>query len=98
MKLVEGIGVVNDCIDMPFFFFFFYFTPRDYHGEEMIMGLFSFFKKGRCIFYDWPEDMSIKKERIHYPVSGKLYDLQGRRLQYAPAKGVYIQDGKKYIK
>ena len=28
----------------------------------------------------------------------KIYDLQGRALQQAPTKGVYIQDGKKYIK
>ncbi len=28
----------------------------------------------------------------------QMYDLQGRALQKAPAKGVYIQDGKKYIK
>ena len=25
------------------------------------------------------------------------YDLQGRRLQEAPAKGLYIKDGKKYL-
>ncbi len=98
MKLVEGIGAVNECIDMPFYLHSYYYTSREYNGEELMMGLFSFFKKGRCIFYDWPIDMSIKKERIHYPVSDRLYDLQGRQLRHAPAKGVYIQDGKKYIK
>ena len=30
--------------------------------------------------------------------SQAIYDLQGRQLRHAPAKGVYIQDGKKYIK
>ena len=29
--------------------------------------------------------------------SSNLYDLQGRRLQHTPAKGVYIQDGKKRV-
>jgi hypothetical protein len=28
----------------------------------------------------------------------RLYDLQGRRLASPPEKGVYIQDGKKYVK
>ena len=28
---------------------------------------------------------------------GELYDLQGRRLQKAPQKGIYIQDGKKRV-
>ena len=29
--------------------------------------------------------------------SSNLYDLQGRRLQHTPAKGLYIQDGKKRV-
>lgn len=31
------------------------------------------------------------------PKESRLYDLQGRQLSHAPAKGVYIQDGKKQI-
>ena len=27
----------------------------------------------------------------------KIYDLNGRRLQKAPEKGMYIQDGKKVV-
>ena len=27
----------------------------------------------------------------------QIYDLQGRRLQHTPAKGVYIHDGKKRV-
>jgi len=29
--------------------------------------------------------------------SQAIYDLQGRLLRHAPAKGVYIQDGKKRV-
>ena len=29
---------------------------------------------------------------------GAIYDLQGRRLAASPAKGVYIQDGRKVLK
>ena len=97
MKLVEGIGAVNECIDMPFYLHSYYYTSREYNGEELMMGLFSFFKKGRCIFYDWPIDVGIKIGQIHYPSSDRLYDLHGRRLQHTPAKGVYIQDGKKRV-
>ena len=31
------------------------------------------------------------------PKESRIYDLQGRQLSHAPAKGVYIQDGKKQI-
>jgi hypothetical protein len=31
------------------------------------------------------------------PRTSSIYDLQGRRLQGKPEKGVYIQDGKKYL-
>ena len=30
--------------------------------------------------------------------SGKLYDLQGRRLDHEPQHGVFIRDGRKYVK
>jgi hypothetical protein len=29
--------------------------------------------------------------------SAELYDLQGRKLSSMPAKGIYIQNGKKYV-
>ena len=30
-------------------------------------------------------------------IESRLYDLQGRQLRHAPTKGVYIQDGKKWV-
>ncbi len=32
------------------------------------------------------------------PAKGMLYDLQGRRLLSAPQKGIYIMDGKKFVR
>ena len=32
------------------------------------------------------------------PVDGKIYDLQGRELNKAPQQGVYIKNGRKYVK
>ena len=36
----------------------------------------------------------FKSSRVQ---EGAIYDLQGRRLQKAPQKGIYIQDGKKRV-
>jgi SPX domain protein involved in polyphosphate accumulation len=41
-------------------------------------------------------DTAIKSLKFDN-TSHKLYDLQGRRLTKAPAKGLYIQNGKKLI-
>lgn len=34
----------------------------------------------------------------HNDKKATIYDLQGRRLTKAPAKGIYIQGGRKYVK
>ncbi len=39
----------------------------------------------------------IKDIPVTPATNHQIYDLQGRRLQYAPVKGVYIQDGKKRV-
>lgn len=51
------------------------------------------------LYYTWTAD-DIKTSVVA-PVArlmdNKIYDLTGRELQAAPAKGMYIQNGKKYI-
>ena len=32
------------------------------------------------------------------PAKGTLYDLQGRRIYSVPQKGIYIMNGKKYVR
>ncbi len=61
-------------------------------------------KDGEYIFkMDWmvePIEPSSIDGRVYTnnsPKAPHLYDLQGRRLQHTPAKGVYIQDGKKRV-
>ena len=39
----------------------------------------------------------IQKYEQAVSQGGEIFDLQGRRLQAAPAKGLYIRDGKKYL-
>lgn len=51
------------------------------------------------LYYSWTAS-DIKTSVVipaARPVDGKIYDLTGRELQAAPAKGMYIQNGKKYI-
>ena len=43
------------------------------------------------------EETSISEKAFATTNSTTSYDLQGRRLQGKPEKGVYIQDGKKYL-
>jgi len=47
------------------------------------------------IEYDGVTDIEVPTTCNTTPHS--LYDLQGRQLREVPQKGVYIQDGKKYI-
>lgn len=47
-----------------------------------------------------PDGMStsITEVKTNRPDANTIYDLQGRRLNAAPAKGIYIKNGKKIIK
>jgi hypothetical protein len=40
----------------------------------------------------------IRNIQSHSPAAGLMYDLQGRRILSAPQKGIYIMDGKKYVR
>ena len=40
----------------------------------------------------------ISRKLFHSQGEGAIFDLQGRRLSRIPEKGMYIKDGKKYVK
>lgn len=40
------------------------------------------------------ENVNIEKEHTQQGI----YDLQGRKLSHEPDSGIYIKDGKKYVK
>ena len=42
-------------------------------------------------------DTAIKSLKTAETANQAIYDLQGRRLSEVPAKGIYIQAGKKYV-
>ena len=68
--------------------------------DQLIYAVCQFTEDGEVDYSNdpcfWVDDKSIYTNNS--PKGPRLYDLQGRRLQHTPAKGVYIQDGKKYIK
>ena len=51
-----------------------------------------------CIMSDITVISGINEMKYEAPSDGRIYDLQGRRLSRIPEKGVYIQNGKKFIK
>ena len=46
----------------------------------------------------WGSYTDIRSIETKKSTSREIYDLQGRRLSEAPAKGLYIVDGKKLVK
>ena len=56
-------------------------------------------KKGWCDFSNIVEmnPSSINNMSSHYELHSTCYDLQGRRLNGKPVKGMYIQGGKKHV-
>ena len=41
---------------------------------------------------------AINTVTVDLPVDNRIFDLQGRQLQSVPEHGIYIQNGKKYVK
>ena len=98
LVLIEDIGCINSnghLLD--------YLNP-----SPLYEGYFSYLKQALTANYNsvYKTDMKViddtelggdvvrKSNRSLVP---SFYDLQGRRLQGKPEKGVYIQDGKKYL-
>ena len=79
--------------------------PPERHYRSMLVH----FERGDEVLYDvWPEKGSTTgiisplipsdEEIVNGKSSnGKWFDLQGRRLSGKPARGIYIEDGKKKV-
>ena len=99
---VDGVGNIGHN---PFAFEF-NFLPYDepklgkstYVRTCMKDGEYIYSMEWTSVPIDDPEAIDKSIYTNNSPKGPRLYDLQGRRLQHTPAKGVYIQDGKKYIK
>ena len=70
-------------------------------GSLIDSAILSFLKYGDntvplYIAGDW--EQGIEQATMGRKTTGVIHDLQGRRLASPPDKGVYILDGKKYVK
>lgn len=76
-------------------------TAQASQSDEPADGtILSFLKYGEntdpvYLLGDW--EMGIGKVEKSITTSSVIYDLQGRRLNGSPHKGVYIQNGKKHV-
>lgn len=90
---IEGLGCVNDN---PF-----YFPSHRSYGEKVWECL----EDDVCIYKlkdaeSYLEDYmtAIDEHYSNKCLNGDIYDLSGRQLKSEPHYGIYIKDGKKYVK
>jgi len=68
------------------------------------LGFYECYEDGKCLFnMDTIMELITNtpvsiRNVIRYDTNSTLYDLQGRRINGQPAKGMYIQNGRKYVK
>ena len=108
LDLSYGAGVwvvgVGAAIENPFAFeslYILYDEPR--FGKHI--SVYTCMKDGKYVYIDdWRAShgspITAIEDRINIDNSSKsshLYDLQGRRLTDKPTKGIYIQNGRKYV-
>lgn len=95
---IDGVGTPNSN---PFAF---EFSQLIYDKPQLgkYIYVISCMKDGKYIFnMEWlatpvePTSIDVKSHTVNSPKDSPLYDLQGIKLQKAPQKGIYIQDGKK---
>lgn len=86
--IMEGIG----CINSPGMFIC-YLNPKTPEDIGFLLGCTSGYTQDFRLYLDVKDIPVIQSDS-----SGYIYDLSGRRLNTPPEQGIYIQDGKKFIK
>lgn len=104
IRIIHGIGVTEwndgECIFGPVDPYSCYYgtypgMPETRNYRSMLV---HFERNGEVLYDVWPEKGVSGIFNLSAPQSkhdSTIYDLQGRKLQQAPLKGVYIQKGKK---
>ena len=108
IRFIQGIGVASwndgECIFGPIRPYdvlssFWTVKPKERHYRSMLV---HFERDGEVLYNIWPEKISTGICSLTPDPSpvreGSIYDLQGRRLSGKPARGIYIEDGKKKVK
>ena len=113
VRIIQGIGVTawddGECVFGPVdlytaSFLFQLETQQEFVARNYRSMLVHFERNGEVLYDVWPSPEGMTNE-VKYVLAPKpendtpiLFDLSGRRLEQKPQKGIYIQDGKKYIK
>lgn len=87
---IEGIGVENNYPLSPWSFIM--ESSCKYELEECFIQDKLLYSRSGTTGIEPVQDTTAK------PVSDAIYDLQGRRLNGEPRKGIYVREGKKYLK
>ena len=111
-RIIQGIGVTEwndgECLFGPVNLYR-YSSSQGMPPERHYRSMLVHFERGDEVLYDvWPEKGSTTgiisplipsdEEIVNGKSSnGKWFDLQGRRLSGKPARGIYIEDGKKKV-
>lgn len=107
-RIIQGIGItewndgeclfgpVNPYEGLKMYSDFWYLYPERHYRSMLVH-----FERNNEVLYDvWPKKetpsgITIKDSQT--ASQGTLFDLQGRKLQSIPARGIYIKDGKKIL-
>ncbi len=102
-RIIQGIGITEwkdgECLfGPPNPYFASTWNWRDRHYRSMLV----YFERNGEVLYDvWPEkggtDGIKSINNVKLPIVTTVYDLYGRKMQQSAQKGVFIQNGRKYI-
>lgn len=98
IKILEGVG----CLNTDDVIFYLYDHHTFFEDGDGYYTLWSYTKDGNIIYHidDYTDTLNDLRSIINKTPSNpsSLFDLQGRRLTAVPARGLYIKDGRKYVK
>ena len=108
VRIIYGIGVTEwkdgECLFGPITPYVYTFYNKENpsavrHYRSMLV---HFERNGEVLYDLWPEKTIVTGIRTVSndapSVCNSLYNLQGNKIQQEPKKGIYIQNGKKYVK
>ena len=104
-RIIQGIGITEwndgECLFGPPDPYYAGYGWRGDYKSRHYRSMLVHFERNNEVLYDvWPKKetpsgITIKDSQT--ASQGTLFDLQGRKLQSKPARGIYIEDGKKKI-
>ena len=104
-RIIQGIGITEwndgECLFGPPDPYYAGYGWRGDYKSRHYRSMLVHFERNNEVLYDvWPKKgtpsgITIKDSQTAN--QGTLFDLQGRKLQSKPARGIYIEDGKKKI-